>query len=69
MGLLRVVVAEDSLLLREGISHYDSPPPAQLVDLATLRDADAFRFANMSAQDTSIAVTGRAAAQGRRRVG
>lgn len=29
-----------------GVSHYDAPPPAQLGDLAALRDADAFRFAN-----------------------
>ncbi|MEP7022081.1 MAG: hypothetical protein ABI808_15665, partial [Pseudonocardiales bacterium] len=30
-----------------GISHYDPPPPAQLGDLATMRDADLFRFANV----------------------
>ncbi|PZS25146.1 MAG: hypothetical protein DLM58_23050 [Pseudonocardiales bacterium] len=30
-----------------GISHYDPPPPAQLGDLAAMRDADAFRFANV----------------------
>jgi hypothetical protein len=30
-----------------GLSHYDAPPPAQLGDLAALRDADAFRFANV----------------------
>lgn len=30
-----------------GISHYDPPPPAQLGDLGALRDADAFRFANV----------------------
>lgn len=30
-----------------GLSHYDPPPPAQLGDLAALRDADAFRFANV----------------------
>jgi hypothetical protein len=30
-----------------GISHYDSPPAAQLGDLVALRDADAFRFANV----------------------
>jgi hypothetical protein len=29
-----------------GLSHYDPPPPAKLTDLAALRDADAFRFAN-----------------------
>lgn len=30
-----------------GVSHYDAPPPAQLGDLAALRDSDAFRFANV----------------------
>lgn len=30
-----------------GLSHYDQPPPAQLGDLAALRDADGFRFANV----------------------
>lgn len=30
-----------------GVSHYDAPPPAQLGDLDALRDADAFRFANV----------------------
>ena len=30
-----------------GLSHYDAPPPAQLGDLSALRDADAFRFANV----------------------
>ena len=30
-----------------GLSHYDAPPPAQLGDLDGLRDADAFRFANV----------------------
>jgi hypothetical protein len=30
-----------------GLSHYDTPPPAQLGELAALRDADAFRFANV----------------------
>ena len=32
-----------------GVSHYDAPPPAELgevTDLATLREGDAFRFAN-----------------------
>lgn len=29
-----------------GLSHYDAPPPAHLSDLRSLRDADAFRFAN-----------------------
>ena len=31
-----------------GLSHYDSPPPDRIsaAELATLRDADAFRFAN-----------------------
>jgi hypothetical protein len=29
-----------------GLSHYDDPPPAQLGDLLSLREADAFRFAN-----------------------
>ncbi|MEJ7832618.1 MAG: cyclic nucleotide-binding domain-containing protein [Nocardioides sp.] len=29
-----------------GVSHYDPPPPSQLVDLEGMRDADAFRFAN-----------------------
>jgi len=30
-----------------GLSHYDPTPPAQLGDLGALRDADAFRFANV----------------------
>src|SRR6266702_747327 len=32
-----------------GVSHYDAPPPAHLTpdELAALRDADAFRFANV----------------------
>ena len=30
-----------------GLSHYDPPPPAQLGDLGAVRDADAFRFANV----------------------
>ncbi|MDT4936624.1 MAG: hypothetical protein QOG80_295 [Pseudonocardiales bacterium] len=29
-----------------GLSHYDSPPPAHIDDLAALQEADAFRFAN-----------------------
>jgi hypothetical protein len=32
-----------------GISHYDDPPPDELVDLETLREADRFRFANLLA--------------------
>src|SRR5260221_14026839 len=30
-----------------GLSHYDTPPPGQLVDVQKLRDADGFRFANV----------------------
>ncbi len=30
-----------------GLNHYDAPPPAQLEDVQTLRDRDAFRFANV----------------------
>lgn len=30
-----------------GVAHYDSPPPDRLDDLAALRDADRFRFANV----------------------
>jgi hypothetical protein len=30
-----------------GLSHYDQPPAAELGDLEALRDADAFRFANV----------------------
>jgi hypothetical protein len=30
-----------------GLSHYDDPPAAELGDLNALRDADAFRFANV----------------------
>lgn len=30
-----------------GLSHYDPPPAAQLGDLEALREADAFRFANV----------------------
>lgn len=29
-----------------GVAHYDDPPPDQIEDLAALRDADRFRFAN-----------------------
>ena len=29
-----------------GVAHYDAPPPDELGDLAALRDADRFRFAN-----------------------
>ena len=29
-----------------GVSHYDDPPPERIDDLAALRDADRFRFAN-----------------------
>lgn len=29
-----------------GLAHYDQPPPDELHDLAALRDADRFRFAN-----------------------
>ena len=29
-----------------GIAHYDEPPPDEISDLETLRDADRFRFAN-----------------------
>jgi len=29
-----------------GLSHYDAPPPAHIDELAALRDADGFRFAN-----------------------
>jgi hypothetical protein len=30
-----------------GLNHYDSPPPDHVDDVAGLRDADAFRFANV----------------------
>src|SRR6202012_162914 len=30
-----------------GLAHYDEPPPEQIEDLAALRDADRFRFANV----------------------
>ncbi len=30
-----------------GVSHYDPPPPSRIVDLDGMRDADAFRFANL----------------------
>jgi hypothetical protein len=30
-----------------GLSHYDAPPPARITDLQGMRDADAFRFANL----------------------
>ena len=29
-----------------GMAHYDAPPPDEVADLAALRDADRFRFAN-----------------------
>jgi Cyclic nucleotide-binding domain len=29
-----------------GVAHYDAPPPDEVTDLAALRDADRFRFAN-----------------------
>jgi Cyclic nucleotide-binding domain len=30
-----------------GVGHYDDPPPGELTDLAALRDADRFRYANV----------------------
>src|ERR1700722_18748948 len=30
-----------------GMAHYDPPPPETISDLAELRDADRFRFANV----------------------
>jgi hypothetical protein len=35
------------LTFATGLSHYDAPPPDKLGDLASLRDQDAFRFANV----------------------
>src|ERR1700674_2201251 len=30
-----------------GFTHYDEPPPAEIGDLSSLREADRFRFANV----------------------
>ena len=33
-------------MFESGFTHYDAPPPDEIADLETLRDADLFRFAN-----------------------
>lgn len=36
----------NKVAFESGFTHYDAPPPDQILDLAALRDADRFRFAN-----------------------
>ncbi len=47
-----------------GVSHYDPPPPDHLDDLATLRDADRFRFANQLRAWIDLDHTGRISGSG-----
>jgi len=42
-----------------GFTHYDDPPPETISDLATLRDADRFRFANNLAAFIEVDGSGR----------
>jgi Cyclic nucleotide-binding domain len=43
---LEAIKGMPSLPFQRGVAHYDLPPPDVLDDIETLRDADAFRFAN-----------------------
>lgn len=42
----RAVTGMGKAIFESGVGHYDDPPPDVLQDLAALRDADRFRFAN-----------------------
>lgn len=42
-----------------GMAHYDPPPPDELGDLAALRDADRFRFANRLSAWVEVNVAGK----------
>lgn len=48
-----------------GLSHYDQPPPGRLDDLAALRDADGFRFANRLQAWAEFDADGRVTGHGR----
>jgi len=41
------VTGLNKVIFGSGFTHYDDPPPDQIGDLAALRDADRFRFANV----------------------
>lgn len=50
-------------LFESGFTHYDEPPPSEIEDLETLREADRFRFANRLAawievEDGSVVAAG-----------
>jgi len=47
-----------------GMTHYDAPPPDELGDLAALRDADRFRFANHLAAWIDVDGAGRVTGAG-----